>query len=273
MADNSQHIQHLLGQIDSSIDELEELERSYKKQGTSIKGQIESFVFKLANLADTLAVRATVLRRLYWETGISVQMMADAFGITPGRLKVIVGPLVVQTPCAGNCGSIFNRTYKNRSEIVRYKGYDRRAHRNEYYRHNNLLCDSCREKEKKANATRITEIQEEKKERYDILIKLEWEEFISTEEWRYTRNTILHNSSLLMPGYGCEICRKVKCTLYLYPHKETPQYRIGGYKGADVFFVLCKNCVPRCADLIIQGRCDVISPELQTMIADANARS
>lgn len=78
MADNSQRIQNILGQLDESVEELKELQSSYIEQKKSIVSRMESVISKLARLADTQAVKATVLRQLYWDYNIPAKLLADA---------------------------------------------------------------------------------------------------------------------------------------------------------------------------------------------------
>jgi hypothetical protein len=245
MADKTYQVQDLLSQVDLSMDELNELRRLFEERKSSILGQVESIASKLAHLADAQAVRATVLRQLYWSYDIPVDLLARAFGITAGRVRSIAGPLVIEKPCEGNCGSMIRKTFKSKHGAAQKSTWD------------GALCDSCMKKEQQAAIARAAAEERERKERHDYLVNLEWDEFIETPEWVDERNYLLHEKK-----FACEICHDRSRTLYIYPHKEIP-YRC---------FVLCHDCVPRFDDLIIKDKCDVIRPELLRTIADTMTR-
>jgi hypothetical protein len=254
VADNTQQVQRLLLQVSKSMEALEELQQLYKEQKAAILGQVESSVSKLAQLADTQAVRAMALRELYWNQDVSADLLAQVFGLTSHRMRKLAGALVIEKACEGNCGNTINKTYTSKSALAEKRKWGKD------------LCDSCIEQKKRADAERSAKLEEQQRERYNYLVSLEWDEFIETNEWAYLRNTVLHHND-----YACEICHNDSCTIYIYPHKETPQYRPGGFKYTDVFFALCQSCIPRCEDLIVKGRRDIIRPELKELIADRRA--
>jgi hypothetical protein len=253
MADTSQQMQHLLGQVSASMNELTELERSYEERKTSLIEQVESYLSKISQLSDTQAARAVVLRELYWKHDISMNLLTKAFGINATRVRTIAGSLTVEKPCAGNCGVMLSLTYTSKSALA--DGKEKR-----------VACAECYERQEREYAARRARLEKEEKERYDHLSRLTWEEYLETKEWLSIRDFILH-----MADYECEICHDHHCTVYIYPHKDTPMVQMDKYKSGR-YFVLCKSCIPRCEDLIAKDRRNVIRQELMGMIVDRRSR-
>jgi hypothetical protein len=100
------------------MEALEELQQLYKEQKAAILGQVESSVSKLAQLADTQAVRAMALRELYWNQDVSADLLAQVFGLTTHRMRKLAGALVIEKACEGNCGNTINKTYTSKSALA-----------------------------------------------------------------------------------------------------------------------------------------------------------
>jgi hypothetical protein len=83
----SHHIEKLLGEITAAQDESVRVEEEYKRSKVQAKEQLTTAVRRLAELADSQAVRAKILRELYWNRRVSADAIGSAFkiGVRRGR--------------------------------------------------------------------------------------------------------------------------------------------------------------------------------------------
>lgn len=265
MSSENKKIDGLLNSIEGSLKQLDEVELSYKQSKEQATTELASHVHQLAVLSDSQATRARVIRELYWNKKLPATLISEAFGLKVSGMKRIAGPLIVNTPCAKECGNTVKKTYKSRSEL---EDAERRARKNKgnsfgFYN----VCSECQEKGKAETEVSIAQRKAAVQKRNEQLRKMSWEDFIETEEWIDIRNRLIHDA-----GYRCEICHTSGTSLYVYPHKDTPQDYPSFYinRQGYNYFVLCSKCVPRCSDLIDEKKGEYVKREFMREIMDWN---
>lgn len=258
-------IEGLLKSIDGSIDQLSELEQSYKQQKEQVTTDLASYVRQLAVLSDSQAIRAQIVRELYWNKKVSATLISEAFGLKVGSMKRIAGALIVNVPCNRGCGNSVKKTYTSRSNVEDDVRSARRTKGSPYSFYN--VCEECKKREKIESEADTAQRKAAILKRNEQLRNMAWEDFIETKEWIETRNDVLHGAD-----YQCEICHTSNVSLNVYPHADTPQdfpsyyIRSRGYN----YFVLCNKCVSRCSDLINEEKGEYIKREFMSEIIERN---
>src|SRR5437868_164268 len=101
----------LLEGVSQSMRELGELEQSYKAKREEVTRGIRNSVFRLAQMTESQAERAHVVRELYWNSTVSAEVIRDAFKLTIYRMLQIAGGLTTKIACAEGCGRPITVTY------------------------------------------------------------------------------------------------------------------------------------------------------------------
>ena len=139
MINATPRIEELFKSVQITLDNLKELEKTYKNSKEKYNNELVLYIKELAILSDRKSIRADVLRELYWNKGIAVGLLQDAFGMTPGSIRRLAGPQAIEFPCAGNCGNsvkiVVTSTFSFASEDY-YKN-------SPYYN----TCDDCKKKD------------------------------------------------------------------------------------------------------------------------------
>jgi hypothetical protein len=255
----SKKIEGLFESVLSSLNKLDELEQSYNTARGSLVTELAFYLSQLAALADSQAVRAQIVRKLYWNEKIPATLIGEAFGLKTRAIRKIAGALILTLPCPSECGNSVKREFTSRNEL---EDYYREAHRSKKHSYRSYLsCDECKQK---AEAEREAETLR-KRNRNVELQHMPWEEFIETKEWIDIRNTYMYHVS-----YQCERCHISDVGLYIYLGKETPQnyplVSIGEYR----YYVLCGSCVPSCEELINVEKGEYVKGEFISKIMNWN---
>lgn len=245
----------LISSIDSALERLDELEQSYNKEKSNLTAAIASATAELGQLADTQALRAQLIRELYWNKKIPVDIISEAFGLSLHRLIKIAGTLRMNFPCANNCGGERNQTFTSRSDKENYIR-ERTGKKADYLR-TRYLCSNCEERERLEREKKETQRKERLRRRDEQLQSMSWDDFVETPEWRRYRNTHLHHY-----GYHCEVCEASDVSLHIHLTSNSVQGHPSLQSYAFYIKVLCKNCKPRCADLIDLEKGEVVRPEM-----------
>jgi hypothetical protein len=238
---HDRHIEKLLGEVTGSMDELGIIEQEYKRSKQRVREQLGVTIHRLAELADSQAVRAQILRELYWKHRISAEIIGDAFGLEMRRIAGLAGAYTIKCPCANECGSIVEETFTSRAELERHE-----SSRGRY------ICAACTKREKEESERQYSQLKRASAQRKAELRAMSWPEFTDTLEWVRLRNNYLESV-----GFRCEICGASGVGLYVCLHKETSEYptpaerlMFFGAGGGTHSYVLCQACVKRCEDLL-----------------------
>jgi hypothetical protein len=194
-------IDDLLNSVGVQQTKLDELEQYYKENKESITKQLASYIQDLAVLSDSQAIRATVIRELYWEKQVPASIIGNSFGVTIGRIKKIAGSKTVNFPCDYQCGNFISKTFESRNELENHLIYERkwrrRQTRENVYFH---ICDNCRKREENKKQEEAARRRLAHRQRNEQLRAMSWEDFTETKEWIDIRNLFLYER-----GDKCEI--------------------------------------------------------------------
>lgn len=250
----------LLTSVSGLLDDLIALEQSYRATREQKTSDLASCLQSLVETADTLALRAHVLRQLYWFKRVPVRQIARAFGLKQGEVRTIAGPMLLKLPCHRvTCQNDATLRFTSLSELT---AFEKRAE--EAGGRNLAVCAECDERDRRAeeDERRRREAEsrreaEEQRRRAESLATLRWPEFIETPEWVESRNLAIDKA-----GYMCELCEAREVSLYVYLHKNAPQY------DTDMWFslrhhlhVLCAGCVGRCEGLLEEQKYELVKKE------------
>lgn len=252
-------IEGLLESVSTSLGKIDELERAYNEARGDLISGLASHINQLAVLSDSQAARAQVVRKLYWNKRIPVELIAKAFGLKPRAVTKIAGALVLTLPCPSECGNSVKREFKSRSQLDDYYRSARRCGRLSYPTH--LACEECK---RKAESEREAEAARQRQRNIELL-NMPWEEFAETKEWVAIRNDQLHYAD-----YECERCHTRGVGLYVYLGDDTPQNYPYFSNGTYQYYVLCRSCVPMCGDLINAEKSEYVKLEFVQRIRDSN---
>jgi hypothetical protein len=263
MSSDSKKIDGLLNSIVGSLNKLDALDVSYKETKEQLTNEVASSVHQLAALSDSQAVRAQIIRDLYWNKRVSPTLISGAFGLKIGAMKRIAGALIVDTPCNRGCGNLIKKTYTSISNMENDSRWGRHTKGSLYSFHN--VCEECQKREKAEMDAVSAQRKDAIRKRNEELRNMAWEDFIETEEWIAIRNRLIHHVD-----YKCEICQANKVGLNVYLHKDTPQDSpaFSFYGEGYIYFVLCKGCISRCNDLINEEKGEYIKREFFGEIMD-----
>jgi hypothetical protein len=240
MSQNGQ-VEKLLRDVNGAMDELVRIEQEYKKSKQQVRQQLAGTIRRLAVLADSQAVRARILRELYWKHRISAEIIGDAFGLEMRRIAVLAGAYTIKYPCDNECGGAVEVTFTSRAELERHESS-----------HGKQLCAACRKREKEDSERRYSQLKRAGAQRAAELRSMSWREFTDTPEWAGQRNNYLESVR-----FRCEICGAQGVGLTVCLHKDTSEYPLPlerlmfiGAGGDAHFYALCHTCEKRCEDLL-----------------------
>lgn len=260
MAHVSGRADDLLSSINESLKKLDDLESSYLRQKSELTEAIATAAGELGRMADSQAVRAQLLRELYWHKAVPVDIIAGAFGLKMHRAIQLAGALTMKFPCANGCGTEITKTFTSRSDRDTYIR-ERHGKRADFLRPH-YLCDGCREAEHFAREREKIRQGEHRRSRDIQLRALPWDDYTETDEWIAFRNIYIHHQ-----GFGCEVCHVGDVTIYAHLARASAQSHPEIDHDLRIV-LLCKDCRVRCADLIDPEKFDVLKPEMERAIHD-----
>lgn len=238
--EQNRQIEKLLGDVANSQSELDRIEQDYKKSKQRVREQIAGTIHQLAVLADTQAVRARILRELYWKRRISAEIIGNAFGLEMRRIAGLAGSYTIQYPCDNECGGTAEETFTSRAELERHESS-----------HGKHICPKCSKLERDELERRALQRKKASQKRAVELRAMSWEEFTDSQEWIEMRGYFLESV-----GFRCEICNASDVSLNVCLQKDTTEYPLmmerGFFRsGGELhFYVLCQSCIKRCEDLL-----------------------
>ena len=258
------NINDLFAKVSGSLNELDDLEQNYQENKERIVRELADQVDSLAKESLSQAVRAQVVRRLYWEQRLPSNLIGAAFGLSPGRLRKLAGSKNFEFQCdnIAVCGNSIIRAFRSRSDYQSHLNHRRKLkQRTDWFRE---LCSTCEEARKlEQEKAEIARQQEKAKQmaalqqRNQELSEMSWDDYTETPEWIKTRNRAVENSD-----YKCEICQQSPRHLSVYLQKDTPQDNaLSVFNDVYKYYVLCRECVPRCEGLLDEGKGDEIKRE------------
>jgi hypothetical protein len=263
---DNKRIEALLRLTDESMNKLEELEISYKEQKNHALADLSSHVYQLAVLSDSQAIRAQVLRELYWNQNVSSALLSEAFGLTVYRLIKIVGPQNKSFNCINKCGNSYTVSFASKTEMESYLR-DARNRRGAIIR-SRYLCTDCEQKEQAESKAEEARRKETLKLRDEQLKNMSWDQFIESREWIEHRNQYIH-----WRDYSCELCGANDVTLYVHFNNGAVQGHPSIKSNNLSCAVFCSACKVRCSDLIIEEKGEAIKPEFLSQVMDWNQQN
>lgn len=238
-------VEGILASISTVLDDLTALEQSYKAMKEQKAAELASHLQRLAETSDTKAVRARMLRELYWHKRLPARMLGKTFGLKEREVRTVAGHLVLELPCGrATCTNGAKLTFKSISEIETFEREMAAPGGRK-----SIECEGCREHrrrdEEDERARREAEGRreaEERRRRDMELINLPWRWFIETPEWARARNMLIAEA-----GYACGVCKSGRVSLYVYLAKGSPQYSTElWFNLSSHLHLLCADCIPRC---------------------------
>lgn len=227
MSETNSRIEHLLKSLNDSIKKLEENESTYKQTKESCISKIQTDIKQLSFLSDGREMLKDIVSSLYWDTNIAVKHIQTVCVSESGKFEYLIHPRILEMPCRGNCGYIVRERFTSRSSLADFV----RNNRSQY-----AECSDCRKKEELKYKKLVEESQESSRRMYEKIEKrnndlnqMAWDVFKETPEWINMRNSCFCDN-----GGKCEMCKAGSVTLYLYPHKDTPQSR--STNNSNVFY-------------------------------------
>jgi hypothetical protein len=263
MSPNSRQLETLLGSISTSIDQITELEESFNNRRAQLTKELASHVAGAAKLSDTQAVRAQVVRQLYWNRKIPAEIISNAFGLTTRRLQKIAGPFSMTFDCVSGCGNSYERRFSSRSDMENFIR-ERRGKRAKYFQ-SHYMCEDCERTEKAREEARASRKRAFLKSRDEQLRNMPWLEFIESKEWTTFRNEHIHHV-----GYSCELCDVGRETLYAHLLAEAVQGHPSVQSNHFGIAVMCRGCKPRYHGLIIEEKGEAINTAAMERISNWN---
>lgn len=254
---DDQKFKQLIGSVGDSLGKLGELELSYKKSKDKLTGELTSYVKQLAVLSDSQAIRAKVIRELYWNVGVSVTVLKEAFGLSQHRIVKLAGTQSLDFPCKRNCGNTITKIVTSKYDLANTVG---RIESSSFH----YVCDDCERRDKLKAEQESINRKKAFRLRNDALYQMSWEDFTETPEWKYIRNAAVCDAD-----YCCERCNTQPENLYVFPHKDTPQSRINAYSDAIYrHYVLCSKCIGNYEELINSEKRDIVKKEFLPIIKE-----
>jgi hypothetical protein len=257
----------ILASISGVLEDLTALEQSYTATKEEKLADLASHLQRLAETADTKAVRARVLRELYWHKRLPAEQIAKSFGLKQGEVRRVAGELVFELPCGRiTCNNKAKFTFKS---LYRLEDFEKKLSHPDGPK--SLKCKDCEEHERRGreeeNRRRDAERErqaEEQRRRAEGLATLPWPQFIETPEWVEARNTFIDEY-----GYACEVCKSRGVSLYVYLAKDKPQYSAEmWFKLSSHLHLLCADCIPRLAGLLEEQKYELVKKEFLVHIRD-----
>jgi hypothetical protein len=117
----SRQVEKLLGDVTGSMAEFGRIELEYKRSKQQIREQLAGTIRRLAELADSQAVRAQILRELYWKHRIFAEIIGGAFGLEMKRIAGLAGAYTIKYPCDNECEGTVEETFTSRAELERHE--------------------------------------------------------------------------------------------------------------------------------------------------------
>lgn len=240
--DQSKQIEKLMRDVTGSLADITRIEQEYRESKNRVREALRNTIHQLAVLADSQAVRAQILRELYWKNRISAEIIGDAFGLEMRRIAGLAGPYTIKYPCRNECGGFAEATFTSRAELERHESS-----------HGKPICAACSKREREESERKYAERKRASAKRAAELRAMSWQEFTDTPEWVWVRDRVL-----LEKGFSCDICGASDVSLNVCLHKDTPKFPLPSERlfGSGIdgewghFYVLCQNCIKRCEDLL-----------------------
>jgi hypothetical protein len=241
MAQSTQ-IEKLLEDVIGSLADITRIEQEYRESKDRVRESLRNTIHQLAVLSDSQAVRARILRELYWKNRISAEIIGDAFGLEMRRIAGLAGPYTIKHPCRNECGGFAEVTFTSRAELERHESS-----------HAKPICATCHRREQEESERKSAERERASAKRAAELRAMSWQEFTDTPEWVWVRDRVL-----VEKGFSCEICGASDVSLNVCLRKDTPKFPLpsGRLFGSGIdsewayFYVLCQDCIKRCEDLL-----------------------
>jgi hypothetical protein len=263
MSQNVQ-IEKLLSEVTDSLAESKRIEQEYKESKNRVRESLGRTIHQLAVLVDSQAVRAQILRELYWKNRISAEIIGDAFGLEMRRIAGLAGAYTIKCPCSNDCEGVVEETFTSRAELERHESS-----------HVKPICAACSKRKKDESERRYEQRERARGKRVTELRAMSWQEFTDTPEWVWVRDRIL-----VEKGFSCEICGASNVGLNVWLHKDTPEFPLPSERlfGSGIdgewahFYVLCQNCIKRCEDLLHPEWMERIKTEFVNKIKEDQMR-
>jgi hypothetical protein len=238
----STQIEKLLTEVTGTLADITRIEQECKESKNRTKESLRTTIHQLAVLADSQAVRAQILRELYWKNRMSAEIIGDAFGLEMRRIAGLAGAYTIEYPCRNECGGSAEVTFTSRAELER--------HESSYAK---PICAACEKQKREESERKSAEQARASARRVAELRAMSWQEFTDTPEWIWVRGRVL-----VEKGFSCDICGASGVSLNVCLHKDTPQFPLpsGRLFGSGIdgewthFYVLCQDCIKRCEDLL-----------------------
>lgn len=250
----------ILASISRILEDLTVLEQSYAATKEQKVADLASHLQRLAETADTKAVRARVLRELYWDRRLPAQQLAKAFGLKQGEVRRIAGQMIVELLCGRvTCGNKAKLTFKSLYDL---ESFEKKLSAPDGPKW--ITCKACeerdrrqREEENRQSDSEHRRRAEERRRRAKGLINLPWPKFIETPEWVKARNMFIDES-----GYACEVCKSGGVSLYVYLAEGHSQYSAEErFNLSSHLHLLCADCIPRLAGLLEEQKYELVKKE------------
>jgi len=228
--------------IKSLMLRIEEIEREAKAERKLIKLQLGELVLKLARSVETRAERATVIRALYWDFGVPVDLIEQAFHVV-GKTWIIAGSFTSECKCPNfsECQGIIRREFTSRTDKTNFEISLRKSQ----HRYSSVVCQTCQENwSAEAEAERIEREAKEKRIE-EWLLSLSWPAFTNTERWQELLHDFCQYNSI-----RCVVCKESEEDLNLCFEKSVKQYPMNFSEIMNWPVLLCDGCFSRNSDLM-----------------------
>jgi hypothetical protein len=237
---------------------IDETEEAYKKAKAAAAEELTVAVRSLAEIALTQASRATCIRTLFWEMNLPSVVIAEAFGLKRGQVVRVAGPYKVELTCATDgCDGMIGRSFTSRTEKLDVEKTRLTGKFDSVYYW--PICDRCEQAKQLKLSEETMRHDEAERRRMQLLCELNWEDYIETSEWIEIRNSLVHEAD-----YKCTLCGVSGGGLFVYLGVHTPQSLRRDYERQ--YYVLCRNCIPRCEGLLDDGRREYVKTEMMPVI-------
>lgn len=159
----------------------------------------------------------------YWESGLSIDILAKGTGISKAKITKMIYPLAVEyiCRCCKKTKFILCNNKSEKEEIGRKK----------------IKCSDCEQEEerkkKELKISKARKAEEKAKNKNAALHTMPYEEFLLTKYW-----TLFAKRCRSKAGHRCQKCKIDGVPLHV--HHLTYERR--GYERDEDVIVLCENC-------------------------------
>lgn len=215
---------------------LKELDREYEKKKREKLDELKSF---LQQNRDNLYPSQEFYDFCYWETDLSIQMVAESLGMTSNSFcQHVTKPHTIILPCV-ICEEDVPISISTRSEIEVCKKEHKKTDINDKYFDaikNRYVCAKCKTKEEQIRA-------EKEKESLDKLRYMRYDKYLKTKHWRNVRHLALEYAH-----FRCQLCNRGNTKLNV--HHRTYIHKGQEQDYLEDLIVLCQDCHKRFHDKI-----------------------